>query len=47
MKNKLSFILLLAIVFLNVDTISSQENWNKISKTDYIVQKKEIFQKKD
>ena len=47
MKNKLSFILLLAIVFLNVDTISSQENWNKISKTDYIVQKKEIFQKKN
>ena len=47
MKNKLSFTLLLAIVFLNVDTISSQENWNKISKTDYIVQKKEIFQKKN
>jgi hypothetical protein len=47
MKNKLSFVLLLAIVFLNVDLTSSQETWNKIPKTNYILQKKEIYQKKN
>jgi hypothetical protein len=47
MKNKLCFILLLTVVFLNVDLISSQENWNKIQKTNDILQKKEIYQKKN
>jgi hypothetical protein len=47
MKNNLSFILILAIAFLNVDLISSQETWNKIQKTTSILQKKEIYQKKN
>jgi hypothetical protein len=47
MKSKLSVLALLAIIFLNVDTISSQKIWNKVQKINYTVQKKEIYQKKN
>jgi len=47
MKNKLSFLVLLTIVFLNVETTSSQKIWNKVQKINYTVQKKELYQKKN
>tara|TARA_B110000046_G_scaffold80247_1_gene88424 strand:- start:7191 stop:10499 length:3309 start_codon:yes stop_codon:yes gene_type:complete len=47
MKIKLSFSILLTIIFLNIETISSQNIWRKIKKINYIVQKKEIYQKKN
>ena len=47
MKNKLPFLLLLAVVILNINRVNSQEIWNKIQKTNYSVLKKEVYQKKN
>ncbi|WP_405609026.1 reprolysin-like metallopeptidase [Polaribacter sp. Asnod1-A03] len=46
MKNKLPFILLIAILFLSINSLSSQQIWNKVDKINYHLQKKEVYQKK-
>jgi hypothetical protein len=47
MKSKLSFFLLLAIIFLNVDAVSAQKTWKKLQKINYDIQKKEVYKKKN
>ena len=46
MIKKSPFFLLLAILILSIDNLSSQQIWNKIEKTNYTLQKKEVYQKK-
>jgi hypothetical protein len=47
MKNKLLFLFLVSILIFNVGNVHSQEIWTKVQKSDYLVQKKEIYQKKN
>lgn len=47
MKSKLLFLFLVSILIFNVDAIYSQKIWTKVQQSDYLVQKKEIYQKKN
>jgi hypothetical protein len=47
MKNKLLFLCLVSILVFNVDGLYSQKIWTKVQKSNYLVQKKEIYQKKN
>jgi hypothetical protein len=47
MKIKFSFLIVLVILFFNVDSLQSQKNWVKVQKSSDVVQKKKIYQKKN
>jgi hypothetical protein len=47
MKSKLALLCLLMSIFFNVDMLYSQRIWTKVQKSAYVVQKKNIYQKKN
>ncbi|SDR69323.1 Metallo-peptidase family M12B Reprolysin-like [Polaribacter sp. KT25b] len=47
MKNKLLFLFIVSIIVFNVDALYSQKIWTKVQQSSYLVQKKEIYQKKN
>ena len=47
MRCKFPILFIVTIIFLNVDALYSQKVWTKVQKSAYLVQKKEIYQKKN
>ena len=47
MRCKFPLLFIVTIILLNVDALYSQKVWTKVQKSAYLVQKKEIYQKKN
>ena len=47
MRCKFPLLFIVTIILLNVDALYSQKVWTKVHKSAYLVQKKEIYQKKN
>lgn len=47
MKRRITFLFLFVIMLFNIDATYSQKTWTNVQKTAHIVQKKELYQKKN